>query len=73
MLYSFYKRVNASVAQLVERHLAKVNVVGSSPITRSICFKRRCNLYRFFYFKSVPTMNLYEIDCSFNLFYRLKI
>jgi hypothetical protein len=29
--------LHAIVAQLVERHLAKVNVVGSSPICRSMC------------------------------------
>lgn len=30
---------NAGVAQLVERHLAKVNVEGPSPFARSIYFK----------------------------------
>jgi hypothetical protein len=30
--------LGAGVAQLVERDLAKVEVVGSSPITRSITF-----------------------------------
>ena len=27
---------NAGIAQLVERHLAKVNVAGSNPVSRSI-------------------------------------
>ncbi len=31
--------VGASVAQLVERHLAKVNVEGSNPFTRSITLR----------------------------------
>tara|TARA_B100000700_G_C14787080_1_gene734040 strand:+ start:380 stop:598 length:219 start_codon:yes stop_codon:yes gene_type:complete len=31
---------NAGVAQLVEHHVANVNVVGSSPITRSIIYWR---------------------------------
>ena len=29
-------RMNAKVAQLVERHLAKVEVAGSNPVFRSI-------------------------------------
>jgi hypothetical protein len=33
--------VFAGVAQLVERHLAKVVVVGSNPITRSFLFHHR--------------------------------
>ncbi len=29
-------RVNAGIAQLVERNLAKVDVAGSSPVSRSV-------------------------------------
>ena len=35
----------AGVAQLVEHHVANVNVVGSNPITRSI-LKRRSHVRR---------------------------
>ena len=33
--YQLLNRTAAGVAQLVEHHVANVNVVGSSPITRS--------------------------------------
>jgi hypothetical protein len=35
----------AGVAQLVERHLAKVVVVGSNPITRSFLFNGKNNSF----------------------------
>ena len=34
----FYDERHAGIAQLVERQLPKLNVVGSSPIARSIFF-----------------------------------
>ena len=42
--------INAGIAQLVERNLAKVDVAGSSPVSRSnpdkvgIIFWRRCQV-----------------------------
>ena len=46
-LHGAYLVSNAGVAQLVERHLAKVQVAGSNPVSRSILcaavkLKARC-------------------------------
>ena len=38
VLVNFHLTFEASVAQLVERHLAKVVVEGSTPFARSICY-----------------------------------
>ena len=35
------KKHPAGIAQLVERNLAKVEVAGSNPVSRSITFKRK--------------------------------
>ena len=40
--------VNAGLAQLVARHLAKVEVAGSNPVARSIEFERSTSVGRFF-------------------------
>jgi hypothetical protein len=33
---SYYCQIQAGIAQLVERNLAKVDVAGSSPVSRSV-------------------------------------
>ena len=35
--FVIFVKFNAGIAQLVERHLAKVNVAGSNPVSRSRC------------------------------------
>ena len=40
-------RHRAGVAQLVERHLAKVKVAGSNPVSRSIFLPRTLNRWPF--------------------------
>ena len=36
MRVNYTKRIKAGIAQLVERNLAKVEVAGSNPVSRSI-------------------------------------
>ena len=43
----------AGVAHLVERHLAKVEVAGSSPVARSRKKIRNYNSYGFFLYRSI--------------------
>ncbi len=38
-IFCIFVSLIAGIAQLVERHLAKVNVAGSNPVSRSICAK----------------------------------
>ena len=51
----------ARVAQLVERDLAKVEVAGSSPVSRSFLFLGFMRVPRF----SEPAFNLHRIAKSF--------
>ena len=46
-VYSYSLR-HAGLAQLVARHLAKVEVAGSNPVARSMNFKRSTSVDRFF-------------------------
>ena len=40
-IFSILATMHAGIAQLVERHLAKVNVAGSNPVSRSTGTKSR--------------------------------
>lgn len=50
---NIYNNSHAGVAQLVERDLAKVEVAGSSPVTRSFFISNNSIIYilLFIYFK----------------------
>jgi hypothetical protein len=51
--------LHADVAQLVEHHLAKVRVAGSSPVVRSL----RCRLHRAVHFGS-RTISLVAVEAE---------
>ena len=50
------QEIDTGIAQLVERHLTKVAVDGSSPFARSISSKRRFLMKPPFYFATTTTV-----------------